>query len=135
MAGKKLTDRQIKNIIAAKAEGETYSALARRYNVSVNTIKNYCNSDENFAKKCNQKKEENEKSVLKHMETKSKIVCEIVDKYLNALADPERLEQSGTREIATALGIIIDKFTKGGGEKDIGKIDEILGEINAAAKR
>ena len=132
---KKLTDRQIKNIIAARAEGESLASLSRKYKVSVNTIKNYCNSDAEFAKKCTQKKQENAESVLKHMEKQSDMVCEILDKYLIALADPERLEKSGTREIATALGILIDKFSRVSNDKDINKIDEIIGALdNAAAK-
>lgn len=121
MSSKKLTDRQIKNIISARAEGRSLASLAKKYKVSVNTIKNYCNSDDEFAQKCKEKKQENEKSVLEHMETKAEIVCEIVDAYLDALIDPKRIKDSGTREIATALGIIIDKFTKGGGVEDSSK--------------
>ena len=127
MSSKKLTDRQIKNIIAARAEGESLASLSRKYKVSVNTIKNYCNSDKEFAQKCKQKKQENAESVLKHMEKKSEIVCEILDKYLIALADPSRVENSGTREIATALGILIDKFSKvsADGDKNNGILDEM----------
>ena len=135
LASKKLTDRQIKNIIAARAEGVSLSVLAKKYKVTANTIKNYCNSDKDFAKICTQKKEDNAKSVLEHMDSKADIVCDIIDEYLSALVDPERLKQSGTREIATALGIIIDKFTKGGKEKDMGKIDEILEGINDVAAK
>lgn len=136
MSSKKLTDRQIKNIIAARAEGESLTTLAKKYKVSVNTIKNYSNSDVEFAKKCKQKKEENEKSVLEHMENKSKIVCEIVDVYLAALVDPERLKKSSPRDIATALGIIIDKFTKNTSSENTGetikKQENLLNAIEKA---
>lgn len=130
---KKLTDRQIKNIIAARAEGESLASLSRKYKVSVNTIKNYCNSDAEFAQKCKQKKQENTESVLKHMEKKAEIVCEILDKYLIALADPARIENSGTREIATALGILIDKFSKVSADSD--KNNGILDEMNEYFRR
>ena len=129
MASKKLNDKKIKNIIAERIEGASYNSLAKKYKVSVNTIKKYCLSDAEFAQKCKQKKEENTKSVLEHMESKSEIVCEIVDKYLSELANPNRLEVSSTREIATALGIIIDKFTKNETKDETSKLDEVLGKI------
>ena len=134
MSAKKLTDKQIKNIISARIEGAKVKDLAKKYKVTENTIRKYCNSDKEFEEKCVLKKKENEESILEHMQKKSEIVCEILDKYLLALADPERLKECGTREIATALGIIIDKFTKGDANKGIGKIDEILGDIGNAAK-
>lgn len=129
MASKKLTDKQIKKIISERAEGASYNSLSKKYKVSANTIKNYCLGNADFAQICTQKKEDNSKSVLSHMENKTDIVCEIVDKYLEALADPERLAERGPKEIATALGIVIDKFTKVGNNDDLNKLDKVLGKI------
>jgi len=129
LAAKKLTDKQIKDIIAARAEGESYTKLAKRYNVSTNTIKNYCNSDDDFAQKCTQKKEENAKTVLEHMETETEVVCNIIDSYLTELANPKKLKNCKIKDIAIALGVIIDKYTKVGSNKDIEKLDEVLKKI------
>ena len=122
----KLTDMQKKNIIVGLVEGQSIRALAKKYNVSTTTIQRIKNNNDEVTQKVTQKKEENTKSILEHMDKKKDVVCEIIDEYLLALTDPERLKESGTREIATALGIIIDKFTKASGERDTGQIDEIL---------
>lgn len=129
MSSKKLTDRQIKNIIAARVEGASLRSLAKKYKVSVNTIKNYCNSDDDFAQKCNDKKEENKKTVLEHMEKKSEVVQGIIDTYLTALADPKILKGSKPKEIAIALGIIIDKFSKVENDNSINDLDKVLKKI------
>ena len=34
----------------------------------------------------------------------------IIDKYLEKLADPEKLESATISQIATAMGIVVDKF-------------------------
>jgi endonuclease III-like uncharacterized protein len=126
---KKLTDRQIKNIVCARAEGETYTAIAKKYKISPNTVRNYCNSEKDFAKICSIKKDENIKNVIEHMETKAEAVCEIIDVYLAELVNPSRLSRSNARDIATALGIVVDKFTKLSGNNDINKLDEVLSKI------
>lgn len=129
MGNKKLTDKQIKKIVSERIEGASYNSLSKKYKISVNTVKKYCLSDEEFAQKCKQKKEENTKSILAHMDEKKEVVCEIIDKYLKTLADPERLKKSSTREIATALGIVIDKFTKSDNGDDMDKLDKVLRKI------
>lgn len=129
LGSKKLTDRQIKSIIAERAEGTSYNNIAKKHKISVNTVKKYCLSDSEFAQKCTQKKEENTKSILEHMDKKKDLVCEIIDGCLSALADPNRLKTSNTREIATALGIIIDKFTKVDNGDELNKLDKVLEKI------
>ena len=51
------------------------------------------------------------------MEKKRDKVCEIIDTYLEQLLDPEKLERSTIQQVATTLGILIDKFTMQGVEK------------------
>lgn len=125
---KKLSDKKIKEIIALRTEGVSYTKIAKKYKISVNTVKNYCNSDEDFAQKCNIKKRENAKNVLEHMSEQADIVCEIIDKVLVEMTDTRRLKESNTRELATALGIIIDKFSRAD-NSEMSKLDEVLGKI------
>lgn len=112
MGSKKLSDKQIKKIIAERAEGASYNGLAKRYKVSANTIKKYCMDNPEFAQICDQKNKENTESILSHMETKVEEVCGLIDALIMELSDPERIKNSSTKEIATAFGIIVDKFDK-----------------------
>lgn len=130
MGSKKLSDKQIKEIIAERAEGASYNGLSKKYKVSVNTIKKYCLSDPEFAQKCIQKNNENTKSILSHMEEKAGEVCGLIDAFIQELSDPERIKNSSTKEIATAFGIIVDKFMKTEkNNESIEKLDEVLDKI------
>lgn len=109
---KHLTDRQKKRIIADYATLENYSAVARKYKVSVNTVKRaVCESPETV-KKCREKKDKNTVDILQYMEKQRDDVCNLIGLYVKALQDPDRLKRASVQSIATSLGIIIDKFTK-----------------------
>ena len=54
------------------------------------------------------------------MDQQKKLVCEIIGNGLNALADPEKLRAASPRDIATTIGILSDKWTATGGEKNAG---------------
>ena len=45
------------------------------------------------------------------MDTKKDAVCELIDLYLGELVSPAKTEKATLAQIATALGIVIDKFT------------------------
>ena len=107
----KLTDRQRKKIIAERADGATIRALARKYKVSDTTIRRTLDSDPKTAQKVAQKKEENTAAILAYMESKKTDVCEILDKLLEAVKDEERIAKTQMNQLATTLGILIDKFT------------------------
>lgn len=106
----KLTDKQKYQILADRVNGATIAQLARHYNVSRTTIHRIIHSDAKMEKKLTQKKEENAKSVLAHMELKTKDVCRIIDTYLPALLNEEKIEMSSLPQLATTLGIVLDKF-------------------------
>ena len=111
----KLTDLQCKKIIADRADGATLSTLARKYNVSVTTIRRkLSNGNQELTEKVTQKKAENTIAVLTHMDKKQKKVCGLIDLYLDELTREEKLNRASVRDIATALGIVIDKFTSTG---------------------
>ena len=111
MAKAKLDDKQRKMLLADRIDGASLRELAEKYDVSTTTVRRVIASDENVSQIVTQKKEQNTQEVLEYMETKKQIVCNIIDLYLNELSDAERIKQSATRELATTLGIIIDKFT------------------------
>ena len=111
MVAKHLTDKKRKKIIADYIEVNNYHATARKHNVSVSTVRRLVSADPDTARKITQKKEQNSADILSHMETKKDVVNQIIDKYLDALLDEERLAKAAPSQLTTALGTLIDKFT------------------------
>lgn len=109
----RMTDLQRKMIIADYVELGSYSAVAKSRGISRGTVRNIVLKDAETEQFCHLKKEENTALVLAYMEEKTSIVCEIIGKMLDALNDEEKLKHANPVQIATALGILIDKFTRG----------------------
>lgn len=118
----RLTDADRKKIIADYVECGSYNATAKNNGVSVNTVKRIVNENANIAQKCKQKKEQNTLDMLAYMDSRKERAQGVIDDYLKALANPEKIEAAKLSEIATALGIVVDKFTKNtsGAEKGEG---------------
>lgn len=107
----RLTDKQRKQIIADYVELGSYRAVAKKHGVTADTVKRAVLGDAATAQKATQKKEQNTADVLAHMDAKKETVNEIIDKALDVLNDKRKLESTGAMQLATMLGIIIDKFT------------------------
>ena len=106
----RLTDKQKKKIIADYVELGSYNAVARKHKVSATTVKNIVQSDRESVGKCEDKKTENSRSIISHMESKRDVVNEIITKGLEVLNSPEKLKEATPNQITTALGTLIDKF-------------------------
>lgn len=107
----KLTDKQRKKIIAESVNGSSIRALAAKYGVSTTTIQRVLKSDEKLTQKVAKKKEENTASILAFMDSKKNDVCTLIDKLLAAMADEDKLAAATVNQLATAMGIVIDKYT------------------------
>jgi uncharacterized membrane protein YheB (UPF0754 family) len=107
----RLTDRQKKIIIADYIEIGSYNAVAKKHGISDKTVKSVVEANPEFAKKSEEKKEENSADILAHMETKKEKVNQIIDAYLEKLLDPEMISRATPAQLTTALGTLIDKFT------------------------
>lgn len=107
----RLTDKQRKQIIADYAELGSYRAVAKQDNVAAITVKRIIEADTEVAQKVAQKKEENTKEVLAHMEARKAQACGVIDKLLDALGSDEKIGRAPLVQIATSMGIVIDKFT------------------------
>lgn len=118
----RLTDEQKKKIIADYAETGSYRATAKKFGVSDMTVKRLCESDVELLQKVAQKKEQNTMDMLAYMDSRKEQAQVVIDDYLAALANPEKIASAKLSEIATALGIVVDKFTKNvpGAEKGEG---------------
>ena len=106
----RLTDRQKKKIIADYVELGSFNAAAKANGVSRNTVKAVVMADSEVSQKAAQKKEQNTVDMLAYMEKRKKEAQGVIDDYLKALADPNKIEMAKLSEVATAMGIVIDKF-------------------------
>lgn len=138
----KLTDKQKKKIIADYVETQNYSEVARINNVSVNAVKNIVLADEETAKKCKQKKEENTQSTIEYMQTQHESKKRILDKILKAIEEKaDNIDMfTNIKDLATAYGIILDKELKvlelknrAIENNELTKLDELLKEIKKDA--
>ena len=107
----KLTDRQRKHMIADRANGMSMPKLAAKYNVSTTTVARTLKGNPEAVRKVNEKKEQNTLDMLAYMDARKSVAQELVDAILTDMADPERRAAASFRELATALGILVDKFT------------------------
>ena len=110
----RLTDKQKKKIVADYLELGSLRAAGRKNGVSGDTVKRVVQNDDAFEQKAAQKKEENTADILAYMESKRGVVCEIIEKGLTALNDPEKLADASPAQITTALGTLIDKWAPKG---------------------
>ncbi len=129
----RITDKKRKKIVADYLELGSYNATAKKNGVSKDSVKRIVQDCEDFAEKSQQKKDENTADILAYMESKRNIVCEIIDKGLTALNDPEKLAMATPAQITTALGTLIDKFTSSG--LSGGKISSDMAEDNEMLKK
>ena len=120
----KLTDKQRKKVVADYIEMGSYRAVARKYKIADQTVKRIVQADADFMQNLAQKKEENTADILAYMEGKKDVVCGLIGTCLEVLSDPEKLKSANVSQVATAMAIVIDKFT-GGGNGGKGSIREI----------
>lgn len=126
-----LTDKEKKKITAEYVECGSYNAIAKKYGIADSTVKRIVLSNPETKKKAERKKEQNTVDILAHMDTKKDTVNQIIDKYLIALLDEEKIEKATPAQLTTALGTLIDKFTR----DDNRKQDTSLFESIAKAAR
>lgn len=104
-------DLQCKKIIADYVQLENYSAVARLHGVARNTVKAIVLADKEIAEKCRLKKAENTVAVLEHMSRQKDKVCGLLDRLIDAMDDPAKMDSSTLPQLATTLGILVDKYT------------------------
>lgn len=126
----RLTDKQKNKIVADYLELGSYNAVAKKNGVSNHTVKRIVLETPEISKKVQQKKEQNTADVLSHMESQKDEVIKVLDKYLAAMRDPAKIKRAGVVQLATALGIVIDKYTMTAkNEQALQKLDEIMDKI------
>ena len=114
MMAARLTDKQKKKIVADYLELGSYNAVSKIHGISRQTVKNVVLSSTDIGQKLQQKKDENTTDILAYMESRRGVVCEIIEKGLAALNDPDKLKETSPSQITTALGTLIDKWAPKG---------------------
>lgn len=138
----KLTDLEKQQIIADYIETQNYSEVARKYNRSIETIRNVVKDNKDVGEKLKQKKEENTLSTIEYMQTQHESKKRILDKILKAIEEKaDNIDMfTNIKDLATAYGIILDKELKvlemqrGNANNDeLNKVKELLSKISDGA--
>lgn len=108
---KRLTDKQRKRIVADYVELGSFNAVAKKHKVAASTVKRLCEKMPDMQQKAKHKKEQNTADILTHMESRKEEVNKVIDRYLAALLDEERIARATPAQLTTAMGTLIDKFT------------------------
>ena len=129
-----VTDRERKQIIADYVELGSYNAVAKKHNRHWQTVKNIVTADpDGIRKKCEQKKEENTRDILAFMDQRKDVACDVLDRLLQGLGNEAIIERSSINQIATAFGIVVDKFTLVQGDgQTLSKAKELLEGVPSA---
>lgn len=122
----RLTDKQKQKIVADYLETGSYRATAKMNGVADGTVKRIVLECGDIEQKIEDKKKQNTSDIFSYMEKKRSIVCEILEKGLDALNSPDKLAYASPTQITTALGTLIDKWAMiGGGPKDEVEEDDL----------
>ena len=88
----------------------SYRAAARKNGVSPDTVRRIVRENPDMVKVADTQKNARARDVMSYMQGKADTVCEIIGNGLGVLSDPERMQEAKLRDIATMLGILIDKW-------------------------
>ena len=132
-----LTDRQKKAIITDRINGMTFRAIAKKYGISATSVQRIIRADPETARKVTEKNEQNTQDMLDYLDVQKGKAQALLTAIIEALNDPEKLARANVRDLATAYGIIVDKFTlsKQKPEEDaLRKAKELLGEVDGVIR-
>ncbi len=107
---KKLSEKQIAQVIADYASGGSYRAVARKWGISSSTVKRYVDADPEGTAVARRENDTRARDILSYMEGQRDAVCQILGNALAVLADPETMKGASPNQITTAMGTLIDKW-------------------------
>lgn len=110
MAQRRIEPERRMKILADYALEGSYRAAARKNGVSPDTVRRIVRENPEMVKVADTQKNARARDVMSYMQGKADTVCEIIGNGLGVLSDPERMQEAKLRDIATMLGILIDKW-------------------------
>ena len=105
----RLTDIQKKKIVADYLETQSINTAAKRNGVSWDSAKKAIEEAGDIEKKLEEKKQQNTADILAYMESRKGQICEIIQKGLDVLNTPGKLEEASPAQITTMIGTLLDK--------------------------
>lgn len=110
MGKRKLTDLQVRQILADRATGMTTEAIAEKYGLARSTvIRHLSMRKDEYASMLARKKEEDDIELREYMLSRRQRILDIVDIALEVL--PEKIRAARTAsDVTTAAGTILDKY-------------------------
>ena len=111
MAQRRIEPERRMKILADYALEGSYRAAARKNSVSPDTVRRIVRENPEMERAADAEKNARARDVMSYMQGKADTVCEIIGNGLGVLSDPERMQEAKLRDIATMLGILIDKWT------------------------
>lgn len=126
----RLTDIQKKKIVADYLETQSVNTAAKRNGVSWDSAKKAIEEAGDIEKKLEEKKQQNTADILAYMESRKGQICEIIQKGLDVLNTPGKLEEASPSQITTMIGTLLDKavqYTQNGTiSPDMAEDNELL---------
>lgn len=136
------TPEEKKSIIADYAILQSYAAVARKHDLSPNGVKKIVLADPESAELFARKNEEITGEILDYMDKLKPQICKILQVYTKQLTNKNKLKSATVKDIAVAMGIIIDKFTANAAkppdaaqQETLNKLDEMLKGLSGEAKK
>ena len=105
----RLTDKRKKKIVADYLESQSVNTAAKMNGVSWDSAKKAIEEAGDIEKKKKEKKEQNTADILEYMESRKGLICEIIQKGLDALNKPGKLDEASPAQISTMIGTLLDK--------------------------
>lgn len=129
----RLTDIQKKKIVADYLETQSVNTAAKRNGVSWDSAKKAIEEAGDIEKKLEEKKQQNTADILAYMESRKGQICEIIQKGLDVLNTPGKLEEASPAQITTMIGTLLDKavqYTQNGTiSPDMAEDNELLAQM------
>ena len=99
-------------IVAAYNELHSYDKVAAQFGMSKAGVRTVylrtINSED--GRKIEAADRKSADDIIAFLESRSDKACRIIDTYMDALLDPDRLDRATPNQVSTALGTVIDKF-------------------------
>lgn len=129
----RLTDIQKKKIVADYLDTQSINTAAKRNGVSWDSAKKAIEEAGDIEKKLEEKKQQNTKDIIAYMESRKGQICEIIQKGLDVLNTPGKLEEASPAQITTMIGTLLDKavqYTQNGTiSPDMAEDNELLAQM------
>ena len=99
-------------IVAAYNELHSFGKVAEQFGMSkagvARVYKRTIKSPDGI--RIEEAQQKNADDIIAFLESRSQKACAIIDTYLDALLDEDRLKKASPNQVSTALGTVIDKF-------------------------